>query len=232
LILSAVMGAALLISSVFSIMAYQRGPVSISVLIVSSLAMVISALGGPIIWGEAISVWQIVGIILSVTSMVLLTEKTLIEKTSVIWVFLLLISGIGGGMQGIIQKALAMSPYAGESNEFVTYSIVFSLIAYVVMFLFTTKKKGERVSYKMDWKIFGFFALQAVLYVFLNINNLNLVSKLPTVVFFPAYCIGGLLLTTIASLILFKEKMSGRQIAGFIAGMVALFLISGVLETI
>jgi|GEM_PF-6238127 len=232
ILLAAAMGAALLICSVFSIIAYQRGPVSISVLITSSLAMVISALAGPVFWGEAISAWQITGIVLSVASMVLLTERTLIKETSFFWIVALFLTGLSGGMQGVIQKILAMSAYAAESNEFVTYSVLFSMLGSLAMLLVVRRKKDEHVSYHMNWKICTAFALQAVLYVFLNVNNLKLVASLPTVIFFPAYSIGGLLLTTIASIILFREKMTGRQIAGFIVGLAALLLISGTLESI
>jgi len=231
-LLSAAMGVALLISGAFSIVSYQLGPVSISVLVSSSIAMVLSALAGPVVWGEMISIWQVIGIVLSVLSMVLLTEKELIEKTSLVWVLAIVLAGIGGGMQGVIQKFLAMSDCASESNEFVTYSIFFSAIATALMLLVFSKKKNEKISFKMDGKVAAAFLLMSGLYIFLNINNLYLVANLPTIVFFPAYSIGGLLLTSVASVIMFKEKMSPRQIIGFVVGVVALLLISGTLEAI
>lgn len=231
LLLAGAMGAASLLSSVSSLACYQYGPVSISILIFSSMSMLISSLAGPVFWKESISILQIIGIVLSVVSMALLTEKSLVQKTSFKWFIFLILAGIGGGMQGPVQKILATSAYANENIEFITYSFVFSTLASVITyFLICRTKKEERITYKIRGTVLLLFLSQTVLAVFLNINNLQLVKDLPTVIFFPAYTIGGLLITTIASRFMFKEKMSSRQTGGFICGLFALLLISGTLD--
>lgn len=234
LLLAGAMGAAQLLSSVSSLACFKYGPVSISILIYSSMSMLISALAGPVFWHESISFFQIVGIFLSVLSMTLLTEKSPEKKTSFMWVICLILAAVGGGMQGPIQKVLTTSAYAAENMEFITYSFVFSTVASVITFFLIAgvKKNGSdgSVTYRIRGKVFWLFVSQAALSVFLNINNLKLVKELPTVIFFPAYNIGGLLITTIASRFLFREKMNGRQTAGFIVGLFALLLISGTLE--
>jgi len=232
LLLAFGMGMACLVSSVFNLVSYAKGPISLSVLIISSLSMIIASVAGPIFWGEPISILQIIGILLSVASMALLTEPSLVKETSFGWIISMLLAGIGGGLQGPMQKALANSSCAGETNEFITYSFLFSAIATLILLLYFRVKKQEKVTYKMDLKIFGLFMVQVFLSIFLNINNLKLVAELPTVIFFPAYSIGGLLLVTVASVFLFNEQMSTRQKVGFGTGIVALLLISGVLESL
>lgn len=236
LLLAGAMGAAQLLSSVSSLACFKYGPVSISILIYSSLSMLISSLAGPVFWKESISFFQIVGIVLSILSMTLLTEKSPEKKASFMWVICLILAGIGGGMQGPVQKVLTTSQYASQNMEFITYSFVFSTAASVITYFLIAgiNKKNENgsggITYRIRGKVFWLFLSQAVLSVFLNINNLKLVDELPTVIFFPAYSIGGLLIMTIASRFLFKEKMNGRQTAGFVVGLFALLLISGTLE--
>jgi len=235
LFLAACMGMATLLSSVTSLACFKYGPVSISILIYSSLSMLISSLAGPIFWGESISFLQIVGIVLCLASMTLLTERSLVEKTRPIWFLFLILAGIGGGLQGPIQKVLATSAYAGERMEFITYTFIFSTITPLILLAVAKLKDrknpetAEKVTYKLKGYVFWMFLLQAALSVFLNINNLKLVAELPTVVFFPSYSIGGLLITTLASRFLFNEKMTARQTAGFVTGLCALLLISGIL---
>ena len=252
---SAAMGLAVLLSTVFSITSYRYGPVGISIMLFSSIAMLISSLSGPVFWGEPISLLQIIGVVLSVLAMWLLTEKCVVGKTSVKWLVFILLAGIGGGMQGPVQKLLATSEYAGENIEFITYTFAFSVVAsFLAMFVICDLKRllpgkvaekseenpseagensrdtAEKLTYKLSPKIAAGFAGISALSVFLNINNLNLVSKLPTVIFFSAYSVGGLLITNVAGNILFKEKMTVRQTVGFVTGLIALLLISGTLD--
>ena len=233
LLMAGAMGAATLLSSVSSLACCRYGPVSISILIFSSFSMLISSLSGPVFWKESISILQIAGMVLSVLSMALLTEKSLVQKTSPKWFVFLFLAGIGGGMQGPVQKALTTSAYAGENTEFILYSFIFSTIASIITYFLAGKgNKKEQITYKVKGTVLLLFISQALLSVFLNINNLKLVEELPTIIFFPAYTIGGLLITTIASRFLFKEKMTLRQTVGFISGLFALLLVSGTLDKI
>lgn len=158
LLLAGCMGLATLLSSVSSIECYRHGPVGISVLIFSSMAMLISTLSGPIFWHESISVFQIIGIVLSLASMVLLTEKSLVKKASFKWIIFLILAGIGGGAQGPIQKVLATSAYAGENIEFITYTFVFcSVASLIAFFLLGNREKEEKVTYRIKGTVLALF---------------------------------------------------------------------------
>ncbi|MDO4488527.1 MAG: EamA family transporter [Eubacteriales bacterium] len=228
MILAAVMGLASLVSSFFSLICYRLGPISISVLLINLITLIISSLSGPIIWGEAITLFQILGIVMAMASMALLTEKSVVKKASFMWVVTLILSGISAGVQGPIQKVLTNSAYAGERQEFVLYTFIFSTIASIILLLFVNGAMKEKRSFKFNKGITFLFILQAVLSLFLNINNLKLVGELPTTVFFPAYTVGGLLLSSVISIYLFREKPTVRRIIGLVIGLVSLLFISGV----
>lgn len=231
-LLGAAMGLAALISSVGNLLAFKYGPVSVSVLIVSSLAMLLASLAGPIFWHESVSTLQIIGMGLCILSMLLLTEKSVVKKASFAWILALLAGGFGGGVQGPIQKVLATSDCAGENLAFVLYTFIFCTLASLIVLLLVRRggdAEKKQPLFSLKGRILLLVLSQTVLSVFLNINNLHLVAELPTVIFFPSYSIGGLLLTSVASCLLFKEKLSKRQLIGFGVGLAALLLISGVL---
>ena len=60
---------------------------------------------------------------------------------------------------------------------------------------------------------------------FLNILNLTLAGKLPAVIQFPIYNIGGMILTGVLGAILFGEKNTKKQLIGFGIGCVSILII-------
>ena len=59
----------------------------------------------------------------------------------------------------------------------------------------------------------------------LNFLNLSLSGKLPSVILFPIYNIGSMLLSSIISSIIYKDKPTKRQSVGFVLGIVAIFIV-------
>ena len=59
----------------------------------------------------------------------------------------------------------------------------------------------------------------------LNFLNLSLSGKLPSVILFPIYNIGSMLLSSIISAIIYKDKPTKRQSIGFVVGIVAIFIV-------
>ena len=59
----------------------------------------------------------------------------------------------------------------------------------------------------------------------LNLLNLNLSGKIPSVILFPIYNVGSLLLTTVISSVIYKDKISKRQSVGFVIGIVAILIV-------
>ena len=59
----------------------------------------------------------------------------------------------------------------------------------------------------------------------LNFVNLYLSGKLPTIIMFPIYNVGNLLLTIVVSAIIFKDKTTAIQNIGLCVGIVAILVI-------
>ena len=58
-----------------------------------------------------------------------------------------------------------------------------------------------------------------------NFINLSLSGKLPSVILFPVYNIGSMLLSSLISAIIYKDKPTKRQGIGFAIGIVAILIV-------
>ena len=59
----------------------------------------------------------------------------------------------------------------------------------------------------------------------LNFLNLNLSGKLPSVILFPVYNVGSMLLSSLISALIYKDKPTKRQGIGFAIGIVAILIV-------
>ena len=81
-------------------------------------------------------------------------------------------------------------------------------------------RKYSALSY--SFMLGGMIAAIGVCIAFNNVINLFLVGVMPSAVFFPVVNVGGLLLSILASLALFREKLSKKQWLGLAAGILAI----------
>lgn len=229
LLLAFLMGADQVVCSVTHVRALVSGPVSLTTLLLQGITLLISSLLGPLFFSEILSLPQLLGIILVLASMVLITDIKKDRSISLRWLALMLVSGTLGGMQGCFQKMLSRSDFAEQTSAFVFWTFAFSCAVTALLLLLNVKGgRREPVTFRL-----GSFALPAILVCAvasggLNIINLFLVSRLPTAVFFPLNTCSIILLTALVGLLFFRERLSRRQICGFILGILALSLTAGV----
>ena len=56
--------------------------------------------------------------------------------------------------------------------------------------------------------------------------NLTLAGSLDSLIYYPVANGGALLLTVLVSAVVFREKLTGRRLVGFIAGLASIILLS------
>jgi drug/metabolite transporter (DMT)-like permease len=134
------------------------------------------------------------------------------------------------GLIGVMQKVHQSSQYASELNAFL-------IIAFLVSFLFSStltlilsrkenpltfiKEKDKKSKFLLILSIIVCGALIAVN----NKLNLYLAGVIDSAVLFPILNGGGVALATIASLLVFKEKLSLKQWIGIAIGAIAIILL-------
>ena len=215
---------------VFSLMSYESGPFSYTSVIVS-LSTIIPALSGYFIWKESIAPIQIVGIGLMLLCFLLSVDFSKNEKKAPrSWFLYVFLTFFATGLIGVMQKWHQSSEYKEELDGFL-------IIAFSCSFLFSLT--GAIISsqkQKRDQEAKPFSRDITVLAVMLmiccgicaaanNKMNLFLSGVMDSAIFFPVVNGGGMILSTITSLLLFKEKFSIQKWGGIAIGVVAVILI-------
>lgn len=215
------------IQQVSNLKAMDFGPWSYTSVLIS-LSTLIPALSGVFIWGEDLHWAQVVGMVLMVGCFICSVESKADEKgASKKWILWCMIAFLCTGMIGIMQKWHQTSNFKGELNTFLILAFFVSCI-YSSIFMFKIYRESkssldcfkEKEPKHLIWIVISMIMMGGAVAIN-NKLNLYLSGVMDSAVFFPLVNGGGLILTTLAAVVLFKEKLSVKQWIGLIIGMVA-----------
>ncbi len=218
------------VQKISSMQAMNSGPYSYTA-VITSLSTLIPTLSGRFIWNEKIYPVQYVGIALMMICLICSVDFKAEQKSaSVKWLVFCALAFICTGSIGVMQRWHQSTEYKDELDEFLviafTVSVVFSLIGMIINARFI--KEGS-VGGKLRSGIYAtlilFMIIDGVCVAFNNKLNLYLSGVIDTAVFFPVVNGGGLVLTSLAAVIVFKEKLSLQKWIGLIIGIIAVVLL-------
>lgn len=211
------------LTQVLFIKAMGMGEASITQL-VYSLGLLLPIGYGALFLNEAISPMQIVGVGLVVVALSFIANPKANGKFNLPWFIISLLSATGSGSIAIVQKLHQSSSTKDELLTFVVISLVFS--SFLSFIFFTIARRTNDGEYKKPkGKLFGFLALCGFLIGVLNISTSACAGLLPSVIQFPVYNIGSMVLIGIFGYLIFKEKLNTSKLIGFAIGCVAVLLI-------
>lgn len=224
-VLGVVFGAVTALQGIANIAALQVGPMSYTSVIIS-FSSLISALSGVMFFGEHLGWAQIVGIVLMLASFVLAAKNDTEEKKANLkWLFLCLITFAATGSIGVMQKVHQSSAYREELNAFLIIAFVSSAILCTIFAVLLKRLESQPADEKNHtnkkhlWILLGMMLASGVCVAVNNKFNLYLSGVMDSAVFFPIVNGGGLVLTTLAAVLLFKEKLTKKQWIGVIVGI-------------
>ena len=224
LVLSVVMALTTTGMLVFSLLAMKHGPMSYSMLIMT-LGMIIPTVFGIIYNKQIVSGIQIIGFILMLVTLWLGTDKSANKSFSLKWLFFAMMSFVGCGCLGIVQLLHQSSPYKGEINIFIMFNFIFSAVLSGILLLFCKKGESKASLSLVKGSMLPVGLISGLFFGAVNIINLDLSGKLPSILFFPATNGGLLVLSSIAAVTVFREKMSVKQAIGIATGIVAICML-------
>ena len=141
------------------------------------------------------------------------------ERVNKRWLIFCALAFIFQGCIGVLQKVHQSSEHKGELGGFLFIAFICSLVY-------------SRIRAKKSFKELNFTRKHILLSLIsgacifgMNFLNLRLSGLLPSQLFFPVINGSAIVLSSIMSLILFKEKMSKRQIIGLCGGILSLIAI-------
>ncbi len=225
IVLGVAFGAVTTLQGITNIAALQVGPMSYTSVIIS-FSTLISALSGVMFFDESLGWTQIVGIVLMLASFLLAAKNDGDEKKANFkWLFLCLIAFVATGGIGIMQKVHQNSVYKDELNAFLIVAFVSSALLCAIFAAWMEGREGrfadkkEKNNKKQNWFLLGIMISSGACVATNNKFNLYLSGLMDSSVFFPIVNGGGLVLTTLAAVLLFKEKLSTKQWIGVVLGI-------------
>lgn len=213
-------GVAIALANNYSLSAYRYGSMHLTTLIITS-SMIIPALSGAIFFKEPFSLPKLIAIFALLFFVYFTLNRVGNDRASFSkkWLLHCLIAAIFTGAIGIIQKIHQSSVYKEQSILFLLMAFLCSL----VYSFFSAKKYG--CTMKMTPKILLFSVLCGICCFIMHYINLIMSGVLPSQLFFPLVNGGPMILSTVVSVVVFKETITFRQLMGLIGGTISLIAI-------
>ena len=215
--LALVYAVSMVLAQVCLMKAVELGPVSTSSFIYYC-GFIVALLFGSIYYKETVNALHIIGILLIIVSFVCSVKKEE-KKMSALWAVASFGGFLFGGAMGIWQKIFRYEYTEHNLDNFMQVAfllmIIFSFLLTILARLTKTKENSvdeglERTAVSNRKKI-GLIATLGVSMGLINIINTFLAGALPSVIVFPCIYGGGIIATSILSLLILKEKITKKQ---------------------
>lgn len=216
-ILSLLYGSCTFFSQLFYIKAVKTGPVSVCSLIYSC-GFIIPTVFAAVAFSERVTAVKVCGIILLlICTFTVGYKKEKSEKYS--WLAPAFLAMLSSGGVGILQKVIRECYPSWCMDEYLFWSFGFMLVLSAAVIIVSKSEKSEK-SLKY---VLCTLAL-AVCVVGANKLNLYLSGVMPGIIFFPAVNGGCLVVSSIMSGIVFKEKFNALKITALSGSVAAIIL--------
>ncbi|MBQ7399803.1 MAG: EamA family transporter [Clostridia bacterium] len=206
-----------------------------------SFALIIPTLLGFFIWDEPVNTAKIIGIVLFAVSIIFMSEKPTEDekKVSAKWLILVCIAFFFEGVAPVAIKMHSIAlgeEAAAEGNG--TFMALAYAVAAVGLFVAALIREGRLKITQTDGKTKSFMldSIKIALplaflggvcngvYNFMTTIVSN--NKLNVSVFFPVVSAGQLIITCILAVVMFKEKLTKRQLLAIGFGTIAIVLLN------
>ena len=225
LLYSMIYGALLILAQWFYTAAVSNGNTA-ACSTVYSLGFIFPTLSGAILFGEAFSSVDLLGVLAAVAAVVLSGLKVnKKDNASKAYYFItLVIAMLASGGLGIVQKVQQKSDYADQRPIFLL--IAFLLAAGISLLFALMTKSTETDTDILRARKLTVAALVGAFFGCCNLLNTLLAGLLDSAIFFPTLNIGVILLSTVSAAILFKEKLSKKELFVLGLGGVSILLLN------
>ena len=211
------------VSAAGSFLSIITGPLSVSSLLIQ-LSLIIPTLYGILFLGEELTEPRIIGIFCLLLAIVFvnLQGKKEEKRMTLKWGIFVALSFFGNGFCSVSQK-MQQDAFGGRyKSEFMIVALLAVAVFMLVPAILTEKKQiGQNLR-----KGLPFFLVCGVANGVANYAVMILNGMMDASVMFPVISAGGILLTAVIALTLYKEKLSLQQIIGFVLGTVSVIVLN------
>ena len=217
-------GACYALASICTILALRTGPIALTSLFLQ-MSLICVSIWGFFFWDAQLTPLVVVGLLLVVVAVTLCLFKGKKEEKgfSMKWLLFAFLVFIGNAGCTIIQRTEQMVFQEQHGEMMMAFAMLVAVAACLTFYIKSDKTDSVAIVKKAG----AFPVLSALFNILLNICVITLGnSELSPSLVYPTLAIGGLGLTTLFSLFLFKEKLKWWQWLGFGIGVVAVTILS------
>ena len=200
------------------------GNVSVIVLIIN-LSMIIPTLFSYFFYNESLSLPRIIGIAFTIVALVLCPAQNNKKTSDKKWLILALLASISTSGISVTQKIFNSTYLAPQKEAFLAISYVFAFVFSLIL-LAIMKTKGTKPTIKLEKRYFISASLIGIILAVHGWLTNYSITVIEGTLLFPFSCGGTILLSTIVGVVLFKDKLTPKQILGVIFGIVAVVLMN------
>ena len=180
--------------------------------------MIIPAISG-IFFGEHFSLQKLIVVFILIGFIYLSLGKKENGIMNKKWFLFCTLAFIAQGSIGVLQKIHQSSVHKAETSGFLFVAFICSLVYSRI------RAKKSFSELKFSAKHIVFAAICGLCIYGMNVLNLKLSGLLPSQLFFPLVNGSSIVLSSLMSVLLFKEKLSGKQLIGLCGGIASLIVI-------
>ena len=197
----------------------------------SFCGMVIPASTGSLFFNQPpVDVFQVIGVVLMLIMFYITANPKKNENVSIKWLLLAILIFFLNGAFGVVQQATHFFLPEGEQLQNVEFLIISFALFTIVSFVMAAKEEKDAA------KVFKINKITIILAVIIGISvafnhiiNLYLAGAMDSIIFYPVANGAGIILCTLISALIFKEKYTKKQYFGLALGIVAILLLSDVM---
>ena len=189
-----------------------------------SFGFLIPTLSGAIFWQEEITVCGYLGIGLIIPVLIIsgMGKKSSNNKSaSSSYLIPLILALICSGGLGVVQKIQQKSIYQNQTNSFILIAFLFCFTVCLIFFAFM--KKGEN---KLSRKNIISASSIGIFFSICNLLNTFLAGMLDSSIFFPTLNIAGILISALLGFLIYKEKITKRDLVVLLLSVTAIVLVN------
>ncbi|MEE1050206.1 MAG: GRP family sugar transporter [Clostridia bacterium] len=220
IIFGGIYAAAQVLFLIFKAKAMSLGSISLTTLI-GNMSLVLSTIVGVLIWNESVGISQIIGILMLIISIIICTyEKSELKNTRG-WIICCVLFFVFAAAVGVIFKAYSKT---GENinNMMLFASILMTIFLAISSAAVRDKTKSHT---KVEKAYISKLILCGIISCFYNRINIYLSGAMDSVVFFPSFNGGTIILSAVVGIFAFKEKLKKKQLFGIVMGIASILII-------
>lgn len=208
--------------------AMENGPLSYSSLLFS-FGLLVPIIFGVFFWHEPVSPIQLVGLTLLLLTLLIGNRSAAgsdTQRLSMRWFIFAIAAMLGNGSLMTISKAQQMALTGQEIEEFLILAFGTSAMLSFLLFLYRHYRLKESVSHFRSRRLYLLVLVTGISTAVGNQIALYLTGRLPAIVQFPTLSGGIVIMATLYSVVVYRERLTRSNVTGLILGLVALVLLS------